>query len=74
MSNDALLEEAATQYEAVAAELEQAVAHLNTVAGHFRTKELARAGAHAFAAHGHMLNAEALFGELAKLHASRSTP
>ncbi len=74
MSQEAVFEDIAKQYEELASELELAVAHCHTVAGHFRSRELARAGAHGYAIHGHMKKSEELLNKLAKLHAEKATP
>lgn len=64
----------AVRYEEVAKELELAIAHLKTTAAHFRSKELARAGAHAFAVTGHLKKAEQKMNALAILHADNAKP
>lgn len=64
----------ACRYEEVVAELELAIAHLKTTAAHFREKELARAGAHAFAVTGHLKKAEQKMDALAILHANHAKP
>ena len=46
--------------------------HARVAAGHFRSGEFARAGAHALALEGHLLNMRRLLDEVAILHASRS--
>jgi uncharacterized protein Yka (UPF0111/DUF47 family) len=66
------LEAAAQLYEDAAAELERAVAHCRVAAEHFRNGEVPRAAAHAWAARGHLLEAEAHLDEQARDHASRS--
>jgi hypothetical protein len=60
--------------------LEEAVAAM-TLAGehcrvaqvHYRSHERARAAAHSLSAHGHLLEATERLGELARLHAAKST-
>ena len=49
----ARLEEAAGLFDAAAAELEQAAAHARRAGEHFRTGEVPRATAHAWATLGH---------------------
>jgi hypothetical protein len=66
------LEATAQLYEDAAAELERAVAHCRVAAEHFRNREVPRAAAHAWAARGHLLDAEARLDEQARDHASRS--
>ncbi len=68
------LEAAARLYEDAAAELESAVAHCRVAAQHFRDELVPRGTAHAWAARGHLLNAEALLDAQAREHASRSLP
>jgi hypothetical protein len=68
------LEASAQLYEDAAAELERAVEHCRVAAEHFRNREVPRATAHAWAARGHLLNAEARLDEQARDHASRSKP
>jgi hypothetical protein len=62
-----LLEEAADQ-------LETAAQHCRVAAGHFRDSEIPRAGAHAWAAQGHLLEAEERLQASARLHATRAVP
>jgi hypothetical protein len=69
-----VFEQVAAQYEAAAAELELAMRHLRTAAQHFRERNVPRGCAHAFAAQGHLFNAEHTIKDLAILHASRSNP
>jgi hypothetical protein len=68
------LERTARLYDDVAAELEQALEHCRVAAQHFRDELVPRGAAHAWAARGHLLNAEALLDEQAREHASRSVP
>ncbi len=75
MSQDEIadrLEATAQLYEDAAAELERAVAHCRLAAEHFRNGEVPRAAAHAWAARGHLLGAEARLDEQARDHARRS--
>lgn len=66
-------EEAARLYERAAGELQEAVDHCRVAAQHFRDGVVPRAAAHAWAAHGHLLEAEALLDEQAREHARHST-
>jgi hypothetical protein len=68
------LQASAQLYEDAAAELEQAVEHCRVAADHFRNHAVPRAAAHAWAARGHLLEAEARLDEQAREHASRSRP
>lgn len=67
-----LREEAADQYDQAADELAAAVDHLRITARRFRADDVPSGCAHAWAAHGHMLNAETLLKVLAVLHASHA--
>jgi hypothetical protein len=67
-------EEAARQYEDAAAELQLAAEHCLVASRHFSEGVVPRGAAHAWAARGHVLNAEALLDERAREHASRSVP
>jgi hypothetical protein len=69
-----VFESAARSYERAAEELERAVAHLRVTAQHFRNRDVPRGCAHAFATRGHVINAQNLLDELARLHASRARP
>ena len=66
------LEQVARMYEAAAAELERASGHCLVAAEHYRNVEQARGGVHAWAARGHILNAEAQLSEAARRQASKS--
>lgn len=66
------LEQAAQMYEAAAAELERAAGHCRVAAEHYRNVEQARGGVHAWAARGHILNAEAQLDEAARGQASHA--
>ena len=68
----ARLEAAAGFYDAAAEELERAVAHCRVAAGHFRAGEVPRGGAHAWAAHGHVLAAQDALAAQAREHRLRS--
>ena len=76
MSDDerrARLDEAARLYDAAAAELDLASGHCRVAAQHFRDGEVPRGGAHAWAARGHLLNAERSLDEQARTHAERAS-
>jgi hypothetical protein len=66
--------EAARLYEQAADELELAAQHARVAARHLREDEVPRSGAHAWAAHGHELLAQALLSQTARLHAARARP
>jgi hypothetical protein len=66
------LERAAQMYEAAAAELDRAAGHCRVAAEHYRNVEQPRGGIHAWAARGHLLNAEQQLDEAARKQASRS--
>jgi hypothetical protein len=66
------LERAAQIYEVAAAELERAVGHCRVAAEHFRNVEQPRGTAHAWAARGHLLKAEALLDEQARQHSGKA--
>jgi len=68
------LEAAAKTYDGIAAELEQALAHVRTAAQHFRDAEVPRGAAHAWAAHGHLLEVAERLGNQAREHARFSQP
>ena len=68
------LEETASLYDEAAAQLEQALAHCRTAAQHFRDHEVPRGAAHAWAARGHLLEAQELLDRQAREHAERATP
>ena len=55
-----------------ATQLEQAAAHARRAAEHFRNREVPRATAHAWAARGHLLQAEERMDAQAREHAQRS--
>lgn len=69
-----IFEQLAQDYEALAQELEQALAHCHTAARHARNQEIPRVCAHAFAAEGHMHNAQQQLKNLAQLHAQKARP
>ena len=68
------LEATAKLYDQAARELEQAARHCEVAARHFRDNLVPRGAAHAWAARGHVLQAEALLDEQAREHARRSVP
>jgi hypothetical protein len=67
-------EAAAKLYDEAAAELDLAAQHCRTTAGHFRNGEVPRATAHAWAATGHVRNAEDRLESQARQHAERAIP
>jgi hypothetical protein len=67
-------ERAARLYDEAAHELEQAVAHCRTAAQHFRDGLVPRGAAHAWAALGHVREAEERLDRQAREHAGRSVP
>jgi hypothetical protein len=71
---DEPLENAARLYDAAAEELDLAAAHCRTAARHFRDREIPRGSAHAWAARGHVLAAQASLDAQARGHAERSRP
>ena len=66
------LEATARLYDEAAAELERALGHCRVAADHFRNELVPRGTAHAWAARGHLLEAEALLDEQAREHAGRA--
>ena len=68
------LEATAKLYDQAARELEQGARHCEVAARHFRDNLVPRGAAHAWAARGHVLQAEALLDEQAREHARRSVP
>lgn len=67
------LEDQAVRFDKIVAELKTAARHAEIVAIHFRNREVARAGAHSLAMQGHLINANGLFEEGARIHASFSS-
>lgn len=65
-------EEQARRFDAIVEEAGKIADHARVAATHFRAGEVARAGAHALAAEGHLINARRLLDEIAVVHASRS--
>ena len=64
----------AQKCEALAQELELAKQHSQTMANHFRQKEVPRAAAHSLAAQGHLEKARNIFTEIAIEHSSKAQP
>ena len=76
MAGDAVTERfeaAARLYDEAAAELDVAAAHCRRSAEHFRNREVPRGAAHAWAALGHLREAEERLDEQARQHAERSS-
>jgi hypothetical protein len=68
----ARLEEAARLCEEAGRELERAVGHCRVAAEHFRNREIPRATAHAWAAFGHLSEAQRRLEAQARMHAERA--
>ncbi len=68
------LDKVAALYDEVAAELERAAAHAGVAAQHFRDENVSRGSAHAWAVHGHLLEAQARLERQAREHARLSVP
>jgi hypothetical protein len=66
-------DEAAALYDRAADELERALGHCRVAGQHFRDRLVPRAAAHAWAARGHLLEAEELLDRQAREHAVRSS-
>jgi hypothetical protein len=66
------LDAVAEAYDEIAAELERALAHVRVAADHFRNELVPRGAAHAWAAHGHLLNARESLDAQAREHARNS--
>jgi hypothetical protein len=66
------LEAAAALFDAAAVELDEAAKHARTAADHFRSGEVPRGAAHAWAAHGHLLAATESLAAQAREHARES--
>ena len=71
--NDAL-EDAARLYDEAAEQLDVAAQHCRTAARHFRDRLVPRGAAHAWAAHGHIREAQRRLDEQAREHARRANP
>ncbi|MGI8886214.1 MAG: hypothetical protein ACR2G9_04790 [Gaiellaceae bacterium] len=67
------LETAAKLYDEAAKELDRAARHCEVAAQHFRDNLVPRGAAHAWAARGHLLEAETRLGEQAREHSKRSS-
>ncbi len=65
-------EEQAKRFDALAEEADKVAAHARIAATHFRAGEVPRAGAHALALEGHLVNARRLLDEAAVEHAKRA--
>ena len=68
------LEATAKVYDEAALELVRAARHCEVAAKHFRDGEVPRGAAHAWAARGHLLEAESRLDAQALEHAGRSQP
>jgi len=68
------LDATARLFEETATELERALEHCRVAAQHFRDGVVPRGTAHAWAARGHLLKAEALLDAQAREHADHSVP
>jgi len=68
------LELAGQLYDSAATQLELAARHCRTAAGHFRSKEVPRGTAHAWAALGHVLEAQESLHHQARQHAQKALP
>jgi hypothetical protein len=68
------LEATAKLYDEAAAELDRAAKHCEVAAQHFRNGEVPRGAAHAWAARGHLLEAEERLDEQAREHSRQSRP
>jgi hypothetical protein len=66
------LDAVAQAYDEIAAELQQALAHVRVAAEHYRNELVPRGAAHAWAAHGHLLAAQEQLEAQARDHASNS--
>jgi hypothetical protein len=68
------LDGVAAAYDGIADELEQALAHVRVAAKHYRDGVVPRGAAHAWSAHGHLLEAVGRLEEQAREHARHSVP
>jgi hypothetical protein len=68
------LDATAKLYDEAARELDRAARHCEVAAQHFRDNMVPRGTARAWAARGHMLEAQVLLDEQAREHARRSMP
>jgi hypothetical protein len=67
-------EEQAQRLDRIAEEGARMVDHARAAAAHFRSGDIPRAGAHALALNGHLVNVRAIFDSLSTVHASKSEP
>lgn len=65
-------EEVAELFSIAALELEKAAAHFRTAAEHFRNGEVPSGCAHAFAAQGHLRQADETHGHASTIHATHA--
>jgi hypothetical protein len=68
------LEATARLYDEAAEQLDLAARHCRTAAQHFRDALVPRGAAHAWAAQGHVREAQARLDEQSRDHAQRSSP
>ncbi len=68
------LDAVAAAYDEIAAQLEQALAHVRVAAQHYRDGVVPRGAAHAWSAHGHLLDATDRLAAQARDHARHSVP
>jgi hypothetical protein len=68
------LEATAKLYDEVAKELDLAAQHCRTASTHLRDEEVPRGAAHAWAAYGHLTEAQERMRAQAREHAKRSVP
>lgn len=74
MTRGEAMEATARLYSEAAEELRLAAEHCLVASRHFSDGVVPRGAAHAWAARGHVLNAEALLARQAREHATRSVP
>ncbi|WP_119394794.1 hypothetical protein [Salinibius halmophilus] len=67
-------EQMAERFIQIAEELEAAAAHYRTTAKHFNNADVPRAGAHALAGQGHVVNAQNQINAAAQQHALKCVP
>ena len=65
-------EEQAKRFDAIVEEAGKIADHARIAATHMRNAEVPRAGAHALALEGHLINARRLLDEIAVEHAKRA--
>jgi hypothetical protein len=68
------LSDVAQLYDEVAKELELAAQHCRVASTHFGNKEVPRGSAHAWAAYGHLMEAQERMHEQARDHAKHAIP